>query len=548
MVDNIEILFGVFLIVIYALERFNSPPTIRASTTAGRYYAASFVYLLIYLMTFYIFTKYPQLLNYLNLSPEITEDSPIKSANSTPVFVAMLLSLLLPKVLFFSELDARLRRFLHRLAAIPYEAIRLSKEIQQTRFQIPESIKPLLVHELVGQGFDLTEVETDSKDAVIQRWINISSLMLQLEEWEISNQFSTFVHDRNGQYERIKERYKRLTTMTHNEITLNQQASEQPKLEALQDAVIQFRTNLHEEQNAMFSEICDFISHGILKTCFRYGSRANTLQNMGFQNFVKNDVKGLSVNHTIALFGLLLALVLINFIIFRPPDSNVERILLMITMIVSIYSAAVICAVFPKQRWIFFQHEKTKYYPSIGYMASGLLAISASIFISLFFKALIFASDPEVNGINTPFSKAWENFTTDSYPWLIMSFVTAVTTAFLIDWRHPRWLRERWQRITEAGIQAIMLVIAAMLVHWWLTDLSVHEQFSGRVPDLGSVLRVSSIIGFVLGYFVPTWYRDTTVERTQDIALHARDEDYDKDIIYVTPLQSSIIKHINNTS
>ena len=382
----------------------------------------------------------------------------------------------------------------------------------------------------------------------MHKWISISSLLLQLKEWEQSNQFATFVHDRNGQYERIKEHYKRLNTMTHNEISLNRQAGNQPELEALQDAVIKFRSNLHDEQNAIFSEICDFISHGILKTCFTYGSRVNTLQKMGFQNLAQHHGAGFSINHTIALFGLLLGLVLINFIIFRPPDAGVERILLMITMIVSIYSAAVICAVYPKQYWTFFQDKRTGFYPVNGYVVSGLLAVFSSIFISLFFKALIYASDPRVNGVKTPFTMAWDNFTTDSYPWLIMSFVTALTTAFLIDWHRPQWLKAGWQRISEAAIHAVILVISAMLVHWWLTGLSANAQFSGRVPDLGSVLRVSCIIGFVLGYFVPTWYRATTDENTSDKTTVSRAADASKGTIHVPPLPSPAIRRIHDLS
>jgi hypothetical protein len=66
--DNlqIEILIGAILITIYAHERFNTPPNVRASTTAVRYYVASVIYLMIYLITFYLLTKYPFLLTKLD--------------------------------------------------------------------------------------------------------------------------------------------------------------------------------------------------------------------------------------------------------------------------------------------------------------------------------------------------------------------------------------------------------------------------------------------------------------------------------------------------
>ena len=43
-------IFGVFLIVIYAFDRFNTPSNVRASTTAGRYMTSVFLYLMIYLV------------------------------------------------------------------------------------------------------------------------------------------------------------------------------------------------------------------------------------------------------------------------------------------------------------------------------------------------------------------------------------------------------------------------------------------------------------------------------------------------------------------
>ena len=58
---NIEVFLGATLIVIYAIERFNTPSNVRASTTAGRYFMAIFLYLLIYLVTFLVFTNYPHI-------------------------------------------------------------------------------------------------------------------------------------------------------------------------------------------------------------------------------------------------------------------------------------------------------------------------------------------------------------------------------------------------------------------------------------------------------------------------------------------------------
>ena len=135
------------------------------------------------------------------------------------------------------------------------------------------------------------------------------------------------------------------------------------------------------------------------------------------------------------------------------------------------------------------------------------MAVGASFCISLFFKTLIFVAKPEINGFRDSLGKAWESFTTNSYPWLTMAFVTAIVTAFLIDWKFPRRLTGAWRPVFEGIFEAVLLVVAAWLVHWWLSGLSMNNRFFGKVPELATVIRISGGVGFVLGYFVPKWYR-----------------------------------------
>ena len=344
------------------------------------------------------------------------------------------------------------------------------------------------------------------------------SLMTQLKAWAQSHRFAVFIQERSGQIERVTEHYSRLSKVAISTVMLSRQVKAQPEMEALHDAANKFRVNLYSEQQALLSEICDFISHGVLKTCFRCGSRQRTLKEMGFLDVEKGPGVGLSVNQTVMLFGLLLALVLGNFIVFSPPNADRERILLMITMIASTYVAAVICVVVPKQRWTLFQYTQTGVYPTAGYLLSGVMAVNASAVISLFFKTLIFVSSPKIDGFSSAFPKAWNQFTSDSYPWLTMAFVTAVSTAFLIDWRHPPWFPSGLKRIANGVFQAAFLMASGSLVHWWLSGLSASGAFGGQVPDMGSVLRITAVVGFTLGFVVPTWYRESSEKSVRDAA------------------------------
>lgn len=307
--NKVEIFLGAILIVIYAWERFNTPSTNRSSTTASRYYTTAIIYILIYLATFYIFTLYPELLKHIPIGSELIGNSLIDPSNSTLVFVAMLLSLLVPKVPLISLIDTKLLEFLHHLADIPYKAIRLSKELQQANYQIPASMRTAIIDELVEHEFNPNEIDFSMGESHIQKWLNITALKLELNNWEKEKRFAAYVLDRSDQYEHIKERYKRLNIMIHDAFALKCRANEQPELEALQDAVNKFHANLINEEKTILSEICDFISHGILDSCISNGTRNNTLKTMGFGNIISNREIGLYViNRTIIQFGLLFVL------------------------------------------------------------------------------------------------------------------------------------------------------------------------------------------------------------------------------------------------
>jgi hypothetical protein len=52
--------------------------------------------------------------------------------------------------------------------------------------------------------------------------------------------------------------------------------------------------------------------------------------------------------------------------------------------------------------------------------------------------------------------------------------------------------------------QAAISVAAASLVLWWLAGIMPEGT---KPPDAFGVLRNAALTGFVLGFFVPTWYR-----------------------------------------
>jgi hypothetical protein len=164
-------------------------------------------------------------------------------------------------------------------------------------------------------------------------------------------------------------------------------------------------------------------------------------------------------------------------------------------MIAVIDVMAVACAVYPKRKWKLARPGGDGLRPVAFYLVVGILAAVASRVLSLLFAL---ALDP---------GKAWEQFGR-SYPWLLMSFVTATTTAFLTDDRPGRLLTRARLRWAEALGQALVSLVGAVVVYYWLQSIQPPPAPGRQGPPMLMILTLSTVIGFAIGYFVPTWYRE----------------------------------------
>ena len=512
--DFVTVSLGLGLIAIYALERFNTPPSNRASTTAVRYYSAASAYILLYLLAYIILLNYPTLTNKLIESAGDAN----KQLNNLPttVVVALLLSILIPKVPGLSKVDSKVRRFLQNLAAIPIEALRLSKEIHDVPYVVPFRRQTEVSERMKSGGFREEDIVFEDGKAAQHLWTKITAVIYSLEAWERDTRFAAFAQERGGQFERLKDRHKRLTAMAINCFTLVGQPSGGGHEDPMQEAVSRFCTNFMAEADDLFQEICHYISQGVLKCKLTHGARCRELEDMGFLPPKEKHVRALSINQVLTLTGILLILLLVNFVFVSPKTwEGREETLLMVTMIVSIYSVAVMCAVYPKDVWALFRKERGKFFPVAGYLLSGIGAVLISIPIGLIFKTLIYSKG--VLNLTDAAVKAWDIFFSVEYPWMFMAFATAIVTAFLIDFRPPQGLPAKWHRWLEAAMQAAVTALAALLVHWWLGDLATKH--GEKTPPLISVLIVSATVGFALGFIVPTWYRRAQMAEQRTLSV-----------------------------
>lgn len=126
-----QVLIGAIFVLISAAGRFNTPHTNRSSTTALRYYTAFLCYLLVGLGLYFALLSFGPLLEALKI-----EAAYYGKLIASPPFVALLLTVLLPKVPLLAEGDAWILGHLQRMGAIPYEARRLTSKLHKARLDI----------------------------------------------------------------------------------------------------------------------------------------------------------------------------------------------------------------------------------------------------------------------------------------------------------------------------------------------------------------------------------------------------------------------------
>lgn len=499
---------GVLLIFVYALERFNTPPTNRPSTTWMRYHLAALVYVGLFEITFAVIVRYPQLIEYVralgpeirDLLPDMADDS--DNPTSFTVGVAMLLSVLVPKVPGLSRMDHAVRAALQRAAAIPHEARRFSKCIQRAEFIPDESLKRAIEANYLKLGLNETLPALDDPQPAATQLHRLTAMMLTLENWETDRRFAGFIQQRNDQYGRLKDRYALIVGMAKAYFELRD-GSPEARGDRFGEIAGKFRDSFEDETRNLILEAAQLVSHILLKCCVRASTRVTELCSMGLRPR-EDERQGMTADQATLLLGTLVLIVLLYAVLV----SDITQIdtLTRVAMVPIIYTFAVVAAVVPKQHWGLFRRSPGAPPPAFGYAISGLASVAFALCVAIAFQALLLLKGNEpVSALSIAWTEFWEL----RAPWLLMSFTTAVATAAVLDSLHlARIQPESRRQWFEAGTLALIIGTTGFFVWWLIADLRAGA--GAAAPPLWGVVAVSSIFGGLIGYMVPHWYRGSS--------------------------------------
>ena len=537
MFNYLEIALSAIVIVVFAVDRFKTPPSdpkdgvvpyriSRSTTTAASYYTAVSLYGAIALAVFAFLLLSPQALDRLvATAPAIGEGIPPWARQSPPLLVALILTVLLPKIPILSSMDAWFRTKLQRMAAIPHEVRRLSAELRRAPFRVTAERERELTDAMAAKGFDSPDIRFEEGSAPQHLWTKLSMLMHELDGWDADAQFTSYVLTYPNEFTALRFRYEALVPKAVKCFSLLRELTADPEPTKKGGAIYAYRDDVVHEIEALLKDVYEAVSHAVLLCQFTQRARVSQLIRLGF-GLDPEPPRRLTLNELLGLFTGLTIVYAFGFVLMRHGGGSGQRIdpklFVLAVMIAAIYCVAVWCAIAPKARWRFARRSAAHGRPWGWYLLSGVMAAGTGALIAYLVRLVTYRGDVVA---------AWELYWQTS-PWAIMTFTTAYGLAFLADDEPGDGFgglltpaRLRW---AEAVALTAVMCVAAWLVHELL--LGTREAalaLRATNPDmpvqavrpLRDIELMTMVIGFAVGSLVPSWYRTEPIEAPRPASL-----------------------------
>jgi len=525
--DRLAMIIGALFVIFYSWGRFNDPGTIRSSTTQARYFFSNLSYTLVYLCIFAILMKYADVVDVL-----FSGDADLQHEfNNLPhaLVAALLLTGFLQRIPVLLQMDKWLRDNLQRLASIPFEVRRLTKQLINADFEIDPNVQEIVYKHLRQEGLFCESINFKDRSESYWLWNKASVLMYELSLWEQKTRMTKFMISKAADYKDIKIKYNNMADSAKKNLELcSQSADATTNNEALNELARKFQ----EECLALIQSQCQFISHGILRHFYSYKSRAAELRNMGFVVPSEYTEHKLNLNQITALFlaltfGLTTLLVLYNRLF--DIDAKYFRYLLLV-IIQSL--VAVSAVVYTKGKWEISKLDERNRLPVFYYFVVALFTVALCFPVSFAYRSLyemtsavtsssanntktvltsknITKSGKQSNAQkektgNTASDDKLKQFVAwfwNALKWKISAFFIAFCLALQLDYNRIgrfRYPRLRW---VDGSIQAGVGILAAIV-----TYLLLSSKIQANVGLDWMILR-GAIIGFIIGCTIPYWYK-----------------------------------------
>jgi len=512
---SVDLLLGAVFVLFYAGTRFNTPSTNRSSTTAGRYFVGLFLYCLVGICSYVTLVAFPNLLNFALFQHQMGGDAPT-SKISLPLFVALLLTVLLPKIPVLNSVDKWVCTQLQNMAAIPWEVLRLSTELRKFKLEFSSDEQALVQQTLEADGFDRKDIIFELTQTPASDWTRVTALLQKVEDWGSDRRMAGYLAASNNDLANLRQRHQALSSKAKTCFYLRDEEGRGGTTRKTHQAMLRYEEDFSEHVKQLRKDILEFIARGVLRSELTTRALESRLSSMGFK--VNCSDPAFSLNQLLLIFTVVCLTMLPGFVFFGSKGMSFEAVLIRLGLVGFTYVVAVACAVLPKSHWGFARLQAGEVRPIAFYVVAGLMSAAISFITSLAVQAIWMGN----------LDWAWQRSRL-TYPWLLVSFATAFLTALMVD--NPRFARisGRTQRCLEGLVQGIAMLAVTFLTCVWLNqrvavfknvNLSYLEY---RPPQLVITMVMGAAVGCVIGFFIPTWYRrhqeQLAEQRTRSLTL-----------------------------
>ncbi|SFR73963.1 hypothetical protein SAMN05216203_2652 [Marinobacter daqiaonensis] len=508
---------GIFFVAVHALERFNKRQNIRCTTTAFRYYGAAGVYVAAYQAVFLglIFAPellkfFPEVLGSFSLSPDEVAAFSFSNQQSdlyrvgTLTICAVAVCKVLSTIPGVSNVDRGAIKVLHRLALIPFEALRFSRELQSLPLQVSEQESQEANKVLAGHGVSETDLRQMEGSPLLSSWIKGYVCLQRIERWRLDHQFAGFFHEREGQYQRLTNAFERLTKLGVGIYNLNNRLDGNMKVEEIREASRRMEDSFQSGLDDFIAECCDFVSQAILSCCYTNGDRLQRIREFGFAYSGRFAAPGFSHDKIVATFLVLLVGMLTIFLGLQSDEMRAHRALLLPVMITLSYVIAMLVALYCRTYFTLCRATADRPLPFSGYLLAALIATGLSAVLQVAFLASFFISD---SSLIAALQQSWARFVSGAWVYRIMTFAATMLFAYLLDARLFTRFRPALRGLANGAVLAAGLAFAALLVYAIGKELGrvdrVWTLFDVVLPQWLLQVFIAMTCGTIMGFVVP---------------------------------------------
>jgi hypothetical protein len=483
------------LILVYAWDRFNTPPSNRSSTRRALYWSSCAGYMISALA---LFVALSTLLEFGAWRTTIISsgDNP---ALPPPLIATLAMTTLLSSCPALKRLDAWILNTFLEWGAIPAEVKRRAAIMLPRSFSVAKEDLPVLrdayADDCYGRTFSshLRERGSDGIELSEYRLTRVAKLFQRINELRGLSRYSRFFAESAAEFDGIERQTVAFLRRSDTSLTLAARLANLEESTAYEELLAERQEQFAQGCHAIFADLALFLARAVLRSERSESDIVHRLREIGFATAEPMNEPDFPINGlTLLALGvfLYLASLSIFFSHVRPGSQPHSGVLVMVFKIALTRLVTVGVTVWLVQRFDVFRRGEDEAPKYFAYVLCGFIACVVATGVCLPFA--LFDMDPMTSLRN-------------STPLIVLSgLLCSVLALCCNDWPRdatpPFWLR--WAE--AAGCASVMVFGTGFM---YLSDTMPASIGPLHGWMVAAWIALPSTMALMIGLFVPHIYR-----------------------------------------